>query len=153
MRAVAYSIRSFEKEHLARANKKKHDITLISNPLGLETASFAQGKEAVIISNHDQLSELVINRLADLGVKYITVRSSDLKNIDQEAADRRNIKIANVPVRSDFSEPEQFRITLQEIASCTIFNLDHWQDNSCSGENGDCHHASAAEKINTQKSA
>lgn len=153
MRAVAYSIRSFEKEPLARANKKKHDITLISNPLGLDTATFAEGKEAVIISTNDNLSEPVINKLADLGVKYITVRSSDIRNVDRAAAQRRNIKIANVPVRSNFSEPEQFSISLQQIASSTIYNLDLWQENQCAGENCMCVQHCPTDVINTQKSA
>ena len=44
MKAVAYSIKPFEKEFLAKANQKKHDITLISNPLGIETVIYAKGK-------------------------------------------------------------------------------------------------------------
>ena len=57
MRVVAYSIKSFEKEPLAIANHKKHDITLISNSLSPKTASYAEGKEAVIVFNEDELSE------------------------------------------------------------------------------------------------
>lgn len=135
MRAVAYSIRSFEKEPLARANQKKHDITLISNPLGLETALYAEGKEAVIISNNDTVSEPVINRLADLGVKFITIRSSVISNIDRLAAEKRNIKLANVPPQFNPAETEEMALvlSLQEIASSTIHNLDRWQDDKCLG--------------------
>jgi D-lactate dehydrogenase len=32
MKVVAYSIKEFEKEFLARANKKQYDIILTSNP-------------------------------------------------------------------------------------------------------------------------
>lgn len=97
MKAVAYSIKPFEKEFIARANGKKHDITLISNPLGIETASFAAGKDAVLVFTNDDVSAPVINKLAGLGVKYIATRSTGTDHIDQEAAGLSNIKLANVP--------------------------------------------------------
>lgn len=97
MKVVAYSIKEFEKEFLARANQKKHDITLISNPLSAETASYAEGKDAVVVFTNDDVSAYVINRLADLGVRYIATRSVGTDHIDKEAAARKNIKLANVP--------------------------------------------------------
>lgn len=100
MKVVAYSVKEFEKEFVARANQKQHDITLISNPLSLETAIYAQGKEAVVVSIYDDLSEPVIDKLAGLGIKYITTRSVSSDHIDKEAAGSRNIKLANVPFYS-----------------------------------------------------
>ena len=100
MKVVAYSVKEFEKEFVARANQKQHDITLISNPLSLETAIYAQGKEAVVVSIYDDLSESVIDKLANLGIKYITTRSVSSDHIDKIAAGNRNIKLANVPFSS-----------------------------------------------------
>lgn len=97
MKAVAYSVRNFEKELIAKANKKKHEITLISNALNQETAVYAEGKDAVIVFTNDDVSGPVINILADLGIKYIATRSVGTDHIDREAAGDRNIKIANVP--------------------------------------------------------
>lgn len=97
MKAVAYSIKPFEKECLAKANKKKHDITLISNPLSLDTTIYAKGKDAVIVFVNDDVSAYVIDKLAAMGVKYITTRSSGTDHIDKEAAARHNIKLSNVP--------------------------------------------------------
>jgi D-lactate dehydrogenase len=96
MKAVAYSIRSFEREYLAKANNKKHDITLISNPLGMDTALYATGKEAVIVFTNDNVSAPVIVQLAALGVKYIITRSTGTDHIDQRAAEEHGIQIANV---------------------------------------------------------
>ena len=131
MRVVAYSIKSFEKEPLAIANHKKHDITLISNSLSPETVSYAAGKEAVIVYTEDELSEAVINQLADFGVKYIATRSTSTLHINQEAATKRNIKIANVPAVSlmAFAEDEMPLALAKE----TILNLDKWQENRCLG--------------------
>jgi D-lactate dehydrogenase len=97
MKAVAYSIKSFEREFLAKANHKKHDITLISNSLSTKTIAYAEGKEAVIVFTNDDVSAGVIDKLAALGIKYIITRSTGTDQIDKEAAARHNIKIANVP--------------------------------------------------------
>lgn len=97
MKVVAYSIKAFEKEFLAKANQKKHDITLISNPLSLETAAYAKGKDAIIVFANDDVSAPVINRLADLGISYISARCTGTDNIDKQAATLRGIKLANVP--------------------------------------------------------
>lgn len=97
MKAVAYSIRSFEKEFLAIANNKKHDITLISNPLNLSTANYARGKDAVIVFTNDDVSAGVIEELAKLGVKFIVTRSTGTDHIDKQAAAQHGIKVSNVP--------------------------------------------------------
>ncbi|MCD0489242.1 lactate dehydrogenase [Pedobacter sp. MC2016-14] len=131
MRVVAYSIKSFEKEPLALANHKKHDITLISNQLGAETVNYAEGKEAVIVFTDDVVSAAVIHQLADMGVKYIATRSTSTIHIDQEAAAARNIKIANVPAVAMMAvAADEMPMAL---ARETILNLDKWQQNRCLG--------------------
>jgi len=97
MKAVAYSIKPFEKEFLAKANQKKHDITLISNPLNSDTAAYAAGKDAVIVFTNDEVSSKVIDKLAALGIKYIVTRSVGTDHIDKDSAARCKIKLANVP--------------------------------------------------------
>ncbi|HVW94517.1 MAG TPA: 2-hydroxyacid dehydrogenase [Mucilaginibacter sp.] len=100
MKAVAYSIKPFEKEFLAKANQKKHEITLISNPLGPDTAIYAEGKDAVIVFTNDDVSAGVITKLAAYGIKFIATRSSGIDHIDKVSAARNNIKIGNVPAYS-----------------------------------------------------
>jgi lactate dehydrogenase-like 2-hydroxyacid dehydrogenase len=143
MKVVAYSIKSFEKEFLAIANQKKHDITLISNSLNVATAMYAEGKDAIIVCTNDDVSAAVINLLADMGIRYITTRSSDTAHIDKDAAALRGIKLANVPVTDspklitdDTAIPRQ-RLTsdaLRHIADQTIHTLDLWQQNKCVGK-------------------
>ncbi|WP_461448620.1 lactate dehydrogenase [Mucilaginibacter sp.] len=121
MKVVAYSVKPFEREHLAKANQKKHDITLIFNSLSLETAIFATDKQAVIVSAADDVSAAVINKLAELGVNYITTRSALAANIDKNAAGIHGIKLANAPNELG-------------IAQQTIRNLDLWELNKCVGK-------------------
>lgn len=97
MKAVAYSIKPFEKEFLAKANQKKHEITLISNPLNIDTAVYAAGKDAVIVFTNDDVSSKVVDELAALGIKYIVSRSVGTDHIDKETAAKYQIKLANVP--------------------------------------------------------
>ena len=120
MKVVAYSVKPFERESLAKANQKKHDITLIFNSLSLETAVFAAGKQAVMVSSTDDVSAIVIDKLAALGVKHITTRSAGTVHIDKTAAARNGIKLANVP-------------ELLDVANQTIKNLDLWEMNKCVG--------------------
>jgi len=106
MKAVAYSIKPFEKEFLAKANQKKHEITLISNALSFDTASFAERKDAVIVFTNDDLSGKVIDRLASYGVKYILTRSVGTDHIDKKTAAKHGIKVANVPSYSSLAIAE-----------------------------------------------
>jgi lactate dehydrogenase-like 2-hydroxyacid dehydrogenase len=132
MKAVAYSIKSFEKEYLAKANHKKHDITLISNPLSNDTVSYAEGKDAVVVYNNDDLSAPVIQKLAALGIKFILTRTSETDNIDKAAAARFGIKISNIPLLA--SNEDATEAVLQQIADRTINSLDMWQLNKCAGD-------------------
>jgi lactate dehydrogenase-like 2-hydroxyacid dehydrogenase len=120
MKVVAYSIKLFERESLAKANQKRHDITLIFNSLNLETAIFASGKQAVLVSSNDDVPADVMDKLARLGIKYIATRSANTIHIDRKAAKRNGIKLANVPVTED-------------EAIQTIRNLDFWEMNRCVG--------------------
>ncbi|MGY4386117.1 lactate dehydrogenase-like 2-hydroxyacid dehydrogenase [Pedobacter sp. UYP24] len=131
MRVVAYSIKAGEKEVLAIANHKKHEITLISNSLTAETVSFAAGKEAILVYSNDDVSAAVVNRLADLGVKYIATRSTDVSHIDQLATSSRNIKVGNVPHL--VLTPLNLEDLPMALAMETINNLDKWQENCCLG--------------------
>ena len=56
MKVVVYSIQTYEKELLALANGKMHDLTLISNGLNEETKVYATGKDVVVISAQDILN-------------------------------------------------------------------------------------------------
>ncbi len=131
MKAVAYNIKHFEKEYLAKANKKKHDITLIGNPLSINTAIYAEGKDAVIVFTNDDVSAAVIEKLVAFGIKYIITRSAETSHIDIKAAIERGIKVANIPSYPQHNETLQ---VLQDAANQTIKNLDLWQANKCVGD-------------------
>lgn len=124
MKAVAYSIKPFEKEFLAKANQKKHDITLISNPLNIETAIYAEGKDAVVVFTNDDVSATVVDKLAELGIRYIVTRSVGTDHIDKEAAAKYSIKLSNVPSYSPQAIAEH-AVTLAMALNRKLIKADH----------------------------
>ncbi|WP_262246598.1 lactate dehydrogenase [Parapedobacter soli] len=125
MKAIAYNIKPEEKECLAIANGKRHDLTLISNELNARTVSYALGKEAVIISPYDILDREMLWELKHAGVTKIITRSKITTHIDLGEATRMDFKIANVP-DEDQSVPN--------LAKQTIRNLNAWGAGKCVGE-------------------
>jgi lactate dehydrogenase-like 2-hydroxyacid dehydrogenase len=119
MKVVAYSIKSLERECLAKANHKKHDITLIANPLTLETVFYARGKEAAIVSGDDLISAEIIFELAALGIRYLITRSIVTDHINKNAAARNGVLVCGIP--SNYAGSVT---SLQNIANQTIYNLD-----------------------------
>ncbi|MES2810347.1 MAG: lactate dehydrogenase [Bacteroidota bacterium] len=132
MKAVAYNIKPFEKEFLAKANEKKHDITLIANALSIDTANYAEGKDAVIVCDNDDLSAPVIKKLAELGIKYIVTRSITTDHIDKVAAGIYRINFSNIPLYPQHTA--MLPQAQQAIANQTIKNLDVWQANTFMGD-------------------
>lgn len=125
MKAIAYSIKAPEKEHLVLANGKRHDLTLISNQLDERTVSFAQGKEIVVISPYDILDREMLWELKHVGVRKIVTRSLITTHIDLIEATRMGFQIANVP-EGDQSEAN--------VAKHIIRNLDAWESGRCVGK-------------------
>ena len=132
MRVVAYSVKSTEKQPLALANRKKHEITLIANSLAPETVYFAEGKDAVVVFSDDMVPASLVNSLADVGIKYIATCSTNSSHIDQSAATERQIRVANVPHTALLGlSADELPMAL---AMETIHNLDKWQEKKCLGD-------------------
>jgi len=125
MKAVAYNIKNYEKESLAIANGKVHDLTLISNPLNFSTIHYAQGKEVVIISEDDFLNGELLEGLHRAGIQKIVTRSIAISHIDLLRAYDLGIQIANTPYEDQ---------TPKGIAEQTIRNLNLWGHGRCVGQ-------------------
>lgn len=125
MKAIAYNIGAKEKEWLILANHKKHDITIISNSLTLDTLAFANGKEALIIFNEDPLTAPIILGLKSLGIKYLATSSYEYKHIDLIAAKDTGLKIANIPFKDGGDLANMHQV---------IKNLDNWAAGKCVGD-------------------
>jgi hypothetical protein len=128
MRVVAYSIKSEEKESLARANQKKHDITLISNALDIETLHYALGKDAVVIGPEDQFNDTILKELANNGIKYILIRYPEMPKFKLP----NTIPDVQLDCLCEYAsaknDPEKMIVQMaQEI----IHKLNAWQSTHC----------------------
>src|SRR5690606_1183470 len=52
-------------------NKKRHQFTLITDGLSTETATFAAGKQAVLLNDIVDFSPLLLAQLSDAGIRFI----------------------------------------------------------------------------------
>ena len=100
MKVLIYSAKKFEIPYLESANNGKHKLTFIEDALTSETAIKAVGYNTVSIFSGDNASNIVLEKLKDFGVNYITLRSVGHDNINLFTAKQLGIKVANVPVYS-----------------------------------------------------
>lgn len=126
MKAVAYSVNPGEKEFLAKANGKKHVITLISNSLGAETAAYASGKSVVIIGATDQVPASLLEVLAAGGIRHLLVRSDDTRNIDLKAAQLLGITVLGLQSQLTGVRGNQQAVPEFELARSIIASLDQF---------------------------
>ncbi len=119
MKAVIYNVKTPEKEKLSLANKKRHDLTMISNELNIKTLLYAQGKKVVVISSYDIVDEALLRNLKQLGVEKIITRSSLTTHIDLKAAQEWGIRIAHLSPKQD---------SLEKMANTVIERLNYWEE-------------------------
>ena len=100
MKVLVYSAKDFEVPYLEKANHRKHKLTFIKEALSSKTAIKAVGYSAISIFSADEACFITIEKLKDLGVKYITLRSVGYDNVNLRAAKRVNIRVANAPAYS-----------------------------------------------------
>ncbi|WP_422858486.1 2-hydroxyacid dehydrogenase [Flagellimonas sp. S174] len=97
MKLLVYSTKEFEKEPLLKANDGKHKVRFIKESLDSTTAVLAAGYDAISIFSGDDASLVVLEILKDLGVKYISLRSTGYNNVSLKSAKRIGLRVANAP--------------------------------------------------------
>lgn len=97
MKTLIYSAKDFEIPFLEAANNDAHSFKYIPERLTTHTAMMALGFEAISIFSADDASPIVLEKLRDFGVEYITLRSAGYDNINIQTAKRLGFKVANAP--------------------------------------------------------
>ena len=100
MKLLVYSAKDFEIPFLKSANNNRNEVTYTKNALDSETALQATGYNAISIFSGDDASSIVLEKLWDFGVRYITLRSSGYNNLNIKTAKRFGFHVANA---SDYS--------------------------------------------------
>ena len=81
----------------SKSKEYEVDISFFEASLNVDTAPLAAGHEGVCAFVNDDVSEPVIDKLAELGVKIILMRCAGYNNVDIKAAERHNIPVMRVP--------------------------------------------------------
>jgi D-lactate dehydrogenase len=106
MRVLVYDTKRYDREGLTTANRGRHQLDFIEAQLNEHTAALAKGYEAISIFVNDNASAPVIVKLADAGVRLITLRSTGFNNVNADAARRLGITIMRVANYSPWSVAE-----------------------------------------------
>jgi D-lactate dehydrogenase len=97
MKVLIFSAKPFEISLLKQANENTHKLDFTEKRLTLLTAMMAVNYDAISIFSADDASAIVLEKLHDFGVKYITLRSAGYDNVNIKAAHKLGLKVANTP--------------------------------------------------------
>ncbi|MGI9551074.1 MAG: 2-hydroxyacid dehydrogenase [Aurantibacter sp.] len=97
MKLLVYSAKEFEIPFIEKANDGRHKISYTNDALDTETAIQAVGFKGISIFSGDDASTIVLEKLWDFGVRYISIRSAGFNNIHMKPAHQLGFKVANAP--------------------------------------------------------
>ncbi|MBD8491308.1 2-hydroxyacid dehydrogenase [Echinicola sp. CAU 1574] len=96
MKVTFFSAHKFEHSYLKEAIPN-HKLKLLETRLNLDTVGIARGSDAVSLFVSDDASAPVLEKLHEMDIKYIALRSAGFNHVDLKTADRLGIKVARVP--------------------------------------------------------
>lgn len=98
MKVAIFGTQFYEREYFNKYNiGNKHELVFFEESLNAETTYLAKGFEAVCAFVTDIIDEKCIEKLAEIGIKLIDLRSAGYNNVDLESARKNNIKVLRVP--------------------------------------------------------
>jgi Lactate dehydrogenase and related dehydrogenases len=106
MRVTVFSTKPYDRLFLDRGTERGLDMRYHESRLSPETAGLAEGSAAICAFVNDDLSRQVLERLVDLGVRLVALRSAGFNNVDLEAAEAIGLTIARVPAYSPHAVAE-----------------------------------------------
>jgi D-lactate dehydrogenase len=107
VRIAVFSARSYDQRFLTSLNEGHgHDLTFLEPRLDATTARLADGFEAVCLFVNDVADAQTLDRLAELGVRLLLLRSAGFNNVDLDAAAARGITVSRVPAYSPYAVAE-----------------------------------------------
>jgi D-lactate dehydrogenase len=101
MRVACFSTKSYDQESFDRIiPEHEHKFTYLEVKLDKYTVSLAEGYDAICTFVNDHLDEIVLKKLATLGVKNIVLRCAGYNQVDLKLAEELGFKICHVPAYS-----------------------------------------------------
>ncbi len=106
MKIAIFNIHNWEREYIQSANNGKHTLKMFETYLSSDTVDLAKGCDAICIFTEDNASAPILDRLHELGVRYVALRSAGFNNIDVPHAQKLGIRMARVPEYSPYAIAE-----------------------------------------------
>ncbi|HBA85882.1 MAG TPA: hydroxyacid dehydrogenase [Verrucomicrobia bacterium] len=107
MKVAVFSTKPYDETFLKSASQSStHEFTFFETRLGEKTVSLAAGYEGVCVFVHDQLTDEIIQRLAEGGTKLIALRCAGFNNVNVAAAQTQKLKVVRVPAYSPHAVAE-----------------------------------------------
>ena len=101
MKVAIFGTQFYERDYFNKYNiDNTHELTFFNEQLNSETAHLAKAYEAVCVFVTDIVDKTCIEKLSEIGIKLIDLRSAGYNNIDLEAAKKCKIKVLRVPAYS-----------------------------------------------------
>lgn len=99
MKILFYDTKSYDEKSFkdVLANYKNIEIDFVSADISYHTARLAKGYDAVCVFVASNVSEEVVNRLAENGIKLILLRCAGYNNVNLNAANKFGITVMRVP--------------------------------------------------------
>lgn len=103
MKIAVFSAHRFEQPFLEAANRQGHELVMIPTRLDRQTVELAAGFDAVCLFVNDDGSADVIERLHELGVRFLALRSAGYNHVDLVRASELGLRAAYVPEYSPYA--------------------------------------------------
>ena len=101
MKVAIFGTQFYERDYFNKHNAENaHELIFFNEFLSPETVHLATGFQAVCIFVTDNIDATCIQKLKEVGIKLIDLRSAGYNNVDIEAAKKNNIKVLRVPAYS-----------------------------------------------------
>lgn len=111
MRVAVFNVKSYDREYLSLANSQlpeaqRHELSWFEPHLTADTATLAEGAQAVCVFVNDTLDAAVLERLHALGIRLIALRCAGFNNVDLAAAKALGLTVVRVPAYSPHAVAE-----------------------------------------------
>ncbi len=101
MKVAVFSTKKYDQKSFEIINANyQHELTFFEFRLTAQTARMAQGFDAVCAFVNDDLSQAVLEELANNNVRLIAMRCAGFDKVDLKAAKTLGIQVVRVPAYS-----------------------------------------------------
>ena len=109
MKVAVFSTKLHDRESLSAANaaaERPHELSFFEAHLDARTAALAKGATAICPFVNDHVDRATLAALEQQGVRLVALRGAGFNNVDLNAAEELNIKVARVPAYSPWAVAE-----------------------------------------------